>query len=67
MASQTPPDLAAKKVIDTLRGLESIFMRFPKGNDDSIASHQIKATPGNPQNVVFKGLGGKYTVRFKVA
>ena len=46
-----------------MKGLASIYMAFPKGNDDVIA---VKRVAAGPSNVFFAGDGGKYKITFKV-
>ena len=44
-----------------MEGLASIYMEFPKGNDDLIgAPKRVKIAPGQLVNIDFKGDGGHY-------
>ncbi|MBI5903803.1 MAG: hypothetical protein HZB84_10025 [Deltaproteobacteria bacterium] len=59
---------AAQGIANTMMGLSSIYMEFPKGNDDIIgAPKQIVIQEGQKPVVEFKGDGGHYKIRFKVA
>jgi hypothetical protein len=67
MFAGATPAAAAQAVIDTMNGLASIFMEFPKGNDDVLGVQRVIAAPGVPGVNLFKGDGGIYAVWFKVA
>jgi len=59
---------AAQDVANAMHGLASIYMDFPIGNDDAIGNpQQVVIAPGQTPTLHFKGDGGYYRIRFKVA
>ncbi|WP_435591939.1 hypothetical protein [Nocardia sp. bgisy118] len=58
----------ADTVSDTLRGLHTIYMEFPKGNDDPIGRPQRLTFPNAQATPVleFSGAAGRYRVTFKL-
>ena len=65
IAGAKPAD-AAQAIKTTMSGLASVFMEFPKGNDDVIEVGRIIAAPGVPTTRHFKGDGADYEITFKV-
>lgn len=58
---------AAQTVGQTMLGLASLYMEFPKGNDDVIGKpQQVVISPGQTPTLHFKGDGGYYRIRFKI-
>lgn len=58
---------AASNVGHAMLGLASIYMEFPKGDDDVIGKpQQIVISPGKTPTHHFKGDGGYYRVRFNI-
>ncbi|HEY7031068.1 MAG TPA: hypothetical protein VH482_07075 [Thermomicrobiales bacterium] len=66
-ATESQRAVAAQNIVNAMLGLASIYLNFPKGNDDVIdVPKRIRIAPG--QNVLeeFSGDGGHYRIRFKV-
>ncbi|MEU2032639.1 hypothetical protein [Nocardia amamiensis] len=71
-AGQAPAqraDALAGTISDALRGLNTVYMNFPKGNDDPIGRPQRLSLPTRQSTAVhsFRGASGHYRVTFKVA
>ena len=76
-SGQWPPnevqkDAAAKAIANTMNGLASIYMSFPKGDDDVIDSpKRLKISPGQTPVLHFVSPPSKedahYDITFKVA
>ena len=68
-ASDNQRTAAANAISGTMSGLASIYMEFPKGNDDPLGGPQrINLKPGHVQSYLFAtGDDGLYMVNFKVA
>jgi len=67
-ATESQRATAANAIINTLQGLSSVYMEFPKGNDEIIGKPQrIKVPPTGGASYFFIGDGGFYQVNFKVA
>lgn len=62
-------DALTGTISDGLRGLNTIYMNLPKGNDDSIGRPQRLSLPTRQSTAVldFRGDSGHYRVTFKVA
>ena len=57
----------ASGISEALRGLNTIYMELPKGNDDWIGSPQrFRPNASSMIDVVFRGDGGRYRARIKV-
>jgi len=66
-ASEAMRAVAAQSIVNTMLGLSSIYMNFPKGNDDLIdVPKRIRITPGQLVKEEFYGDGGHYRIAFKV-
>jgi hypothetical protein len=60
-------DEVAKIIGDTMLGLASVYMEFPKGNDDWVGRPQrLSIAPNQLKDLEFVGDGGHYKIRFKV-
>jgi hypothetical protein len=67
-ASEPQRATAAGAIQNAMLGLSSIYLNFPKGNDDRIdVPKRVKIAPGQMPVEEFFGDGGHYRVRFKVA
>ncbi|WP_433724418.1 hypothetical protein ACQP0C_27255 [Nocardia sp. CA-129566] len=62
-------DALAGNISDALRGLNTVYMNFPKGNDDPIGRPQRLSLPTRHTTAVhnFRGDSGHYRATFKVA
>jgi hypothetical protein len=67
-ATEAQRAAAGQAMVNAMQGLASLYMEFPKGNDDLIdAPKRVKVFPDQFTARNFYGDGGHYTVRFKIA
>jgi len=67
-ASESQRAVAAQTIVNAMLGLASIYMEFPKGNDDVIdVPKRVRIAPGQLVKHEFYGDGGHYRIAFKVA
>ena len=67
-ATEAQKQVAADAIKSVMQGLSSLYMEFPKGNDDIVgAPKRLKISPGQLPTIDFVGDGGHYRIRFKVA
>jgi hypothetical protein len=66
-ASESQRAVAAQRIVSAMLGLASLYLDFPKGNDDVIdIPKRIRIAPGQSVLEEFYGDGGHYRIRFKV-
>jgi hypothetical protein len=66
MIAGASPANAAQAIGTHMKGLASVFMEFPYGNDDILGIKRVSAAPGMPQERTFKWDGSHYIITFKV-
>src|SRR5262245_22101024 len=67
-ASEAVRAVAAQAIINAMLGLASLYMNFPKGNDDLIdVPKRVRIAPGQVLKLEFYGDGGHYRVAFIIA